>query len=501
MTPRNILLLAAVFLANAVVLSVEMLATRLLFPHFGNTVFVWAAVISVIILGLFLGYMGGGLATNRYRHLTQLIAVELAGSGALVILIPWLANVLLLNPGTLNRQFPPFVSMFIVFGIPAGLAVSICPAVVGVLTSGRVPPAVAAGVVSALSAIGSVIGILVTTFHLVPTYGVRGVLIGEGLLLGGVGLAVAVGSGVKGIIRLGLPALLYGVFILKAIAATRASPQVTIVDPIYSKHSAYQLVRVFDVPKGGRVARLLVLDTTQEGGIYLDTRDVALRYMESYKLFLKALGGSAFSGNILFVGGGAHAMPLNLAKAMPLATIEVAEIDPVVQQVADRFFLANEARNLKKVLADGRIFLATKKRAYDGIYIDAFRGVSAVPFHLVTRELFMEAKDTLTSDGILASHITGNVAESDGLACRVAQTASSVFEWLEVYVLDGSRPGIQEVLLVMGKRAAKPAALLGGTGFRGPIGLDRLGCAPAPLFTDDFAPVEWLISRYQKGPK
>ncbi|MFA5141072.1 MAG: fused MFS/spermidine synthase, partial [Elusimicrobiota bacterium] len=50
-----------VLLSNAVIMSVEMLAARMLFPHYGNTVFTWSAVITIIIAGLFLGYMIGGV--------------------------------------------------------------------------------------------------------------------------------------------------------------------------------------------------------------------------------------------------------------------------------------------------------------------------------------------------------------------------------------------------------------------------------------------------------
>ena len=50
-----ILMLIAAFTVGAVIMSLEMLASRYLNPYFGGTIFTWAALISVVLLAM----MGG----------------------------------------------------------------------------------------------------------------------------------------------------------------------------------------------------------------------------------------------------------------------------------------------------------------------------------------------------------------------------------------------------------------------------------------------------------
>ena len=43
---------AAVFLSGAVLLGLELVASRVLAPFFGNSIFVWGALIGVVLAGL-----------------------------------------------------------------------------------------------------------------------------------------------------------------------------------------------------------------------------------------------------------------------------------------------------------------------------------------------------------------------------------------------------------------------------------------------------------------
>src|ERR687893_636345 len=74
-------LLAAVFLSGGVLLGVEMAASRVLAPYFGNSLFVWGALIGVVLTGLSVGYWAGGALADRLPAARLLFAV--IGLGAL----------------------------------------------------------------------------------------------------------------------------------------------------------------------------------------------------------------------------------------------------------------------------------------------------------------------------------------------------------------------------------------------------------------------------------
>src|ERR671921_750597 len=73
-----------VFVAGATLLGVEIAASRVLAPFFGNSLFVWGALIGVVLSGLAIGYWLGGTLVDRWPKMQLLLAV--ASVGALAVL-------------------------------------------------------------------------------------------------------------------------------------------------------------------------------------------------------------------------------------------------------------------------------------------------------------------------------------------------------------------------------------------------------------------------------
>src|SRR5215204_4071902 len=74
----------AVFIAGAVLLGLEIASSRVLAPFFGSSLYVWGALIGVVLAGLSLGYWLGGMAADREP--TPALFVGVLGLAALLVL-------------------------------------------------------------------------------------------------------------------------------------------------------------------------------------------------------------------------------------------------------------------------------------------------------------------------------------------------------------------------------------------------------------------------------
>ena len=83
-TSPRLIVAGAVFVSGAVVLGMEIAASRVLAPFFGNSLYVWGALIGVVLAGLALGYWAGGWLADRWPTPHLLAAVM--GLGALFVL-------------------------------------------------------------------------------------------------------------------------------------------------------------------------------------------------------------------------------------------------------------------------------------------------------------------------------------------------------------------------------------------------------------------------------
>src|ERR1044072_5434812 len=75
------------FLARPILMSLEILGSRILAPQYGNSVIVWASLIGVFMGALATGYWLGGALGERWPKRAG-VGVVLAISGILTTLIP-----------------------------------------------------------------------------------------------------------------------------------------------------------------------------------------------------------------------------------------------------------------------------------------------------------------------------------------------------------------------------------------------------------------------------
>src|SRR4051812_33212343 len=67
------LLYAIIFISGGAILALELLASRIMTPYFGVSLYIWTGILSITLVALALGYrLGGHLAASRANALRAL---------------------------------------------------------------------------------------------------------------------------------------------------------------------------------------------------------------------------------------------------------------------------------------------------------------------------------------------------------------------------------------------------------------------------------------------
>jgi len=171
-----LLVVADVATLGFITLGFEMVASRILTPLFGSGIYTWATIISIVVAGLMAGYFIGGVVADR--HPTFGVAALIKAVGALYLLFVFamtaggLGKVIDAVPGEIAALF---VSGFIVC-FPSMLVLGMySPLAVRLILGDPRDAGKVSGGLFAISSLGNIVGIIVTTFALIPSIGTRAI--------------------------------------------------------------------------------------------------------------------------------------------------------------------------------------------------------------------------------------------------------------------------------------------------------------------------------------
>jgi len=172
-----------VFLCGCIVMSFEILGSRILAPHFGNDLFVWGSLIGVFLGGLTVGYWGGGRLADYITDL-RCFALLLIVPGLNLCLSPLYYDVV--NFWIFDRQYgmriEPLLASTVLFFPPTVFMGAVMPYAVKLQVKNINLLGTGVGTLYALSSLGSIAGTLLTAFYLITLFGVRKIIFGEGVL-------------------------------------------------------------------------------------------------------------------------------------------------------------------------------------------------------------------------------------------------------------------------------------------------------------------------------
>ena len=425
--------LATAFITGAVVMALEILGSRLLAPVFGNSLFVWGALIGVILAAMSSGYATGGWLADRHPS-GAVIAWLLLVSGLWTFLLAGAGQPVMFKVSSWvqDPRWGPCVAASVLLALPAFCLSGVLPALLRLSIDDLGHVGRHTGRTIAISTIGSLVGTWGTAFFLLTWMGSLALIRVLAIMQLILGMswwwrAVAVRSHrmtkVAGSALLVLCGVGLGWFAFHPVLVLSA--------PLYQKDSPYQQVRV----REDDLFRYLILDRTFHAVMW--KADPIELYLPYSQVMMAALAIHPAPKRALILGHGGGSLAKWLAAHWPDLEIDTVEVDPSVVQAAERYFEYRPIGTHHVHVADARMFLRGTDTRYDIIWLDVFAR-HLIPFHLTTQEFFQEVHAHLSNDGVLAVNLASSGEGPDRQrASAVVGTLHTMFPLIESFGVKG----------------------------------------------------------------
>jgi spermidine synthase/putative effector of murein hydrolase LrgA (UPF0299 family) len=496
------LLPAVVFVCGAVLMALEIVGSRMLAPFFGNSIFVWGSLISVVLAALSLGYWLGGILADR-RPKLPVLAFLIAVPGIIIALLP-------LFYVTLNRTIAnsdigartgPLLSCLILFLVPSIFLGTISPFAVRLQAQAVASVGSTAGTLYAVSTAGSILGTLATAFYLIAVAGVANIVHGLGLTLLVVAAALFFLSGRK----VGAGASVACLVALLSIMVWHVRTQAAEPGLLLESDSFYNHIRVAEAGD----MRYIDFENLRQSAMSIpDPFELKLRYT---RFLATSLLFQPDPKRALILGLGGGSFPKRLHKDFPGLAIDVVDIDPEVIRIAKEYFKTPEDSRLRLVAKDGRRFVQESTEKYDLIFLDAYNS-DTIPFHLTTREFYREIAARLAPGGVVVSNIIGSLRGPQSAFFRsLYRTLGETFPTLyTIPTYDAAWQILGEINIILiatqdttrltrgdlvgraGRLGGKLVPALDLAEYAAHLSELPVDTSGVPTLTDDFAPVEIL---------
>lgn len=478
-----------VFISGAIVMVAEIIGSRVFAPFLGTSLYVWTALIGVVLGSLSVGYWWGGRLSDRYpswRALSLILLVP-AFYFALVGRFKWPVLAMLADTGG-DVRIMAVIAAVVLFAPPAVVLGMVSPYAVRLRLNDLAHSGATVGTLYALSTLGSIAGTFAAGFFLIPLFGSTAIIYGIALGL----LALSLVASLRSDTALKVAAL--AVIVLAGWGAARVSESLAADGMVYLE-TPYNTAMVVEAQRNGRPVRELLLGNEHSSARYLEGEELVYEYTKYYDLVRHFRPGAQ---QALMLGGAGYSYPQHFLREFPAARLDVVEIDPGVTQLAREHFGLQADDRLRIFHEDGRTFLNRSGTQYDVVFGDAFSSYHSLPFQLATVEAVQALHDRLTTDGVAIINVIGSIEGDTGRFTRaIYHTFDEVFAETYLFPVYTDRADtVQNIMLVAlkepyaGDWQDDSAALQEYLDRRWQSSVTE----DIPALTDDYAPVDALIA-------
>ena len=480
---------AIVFVVGISTLGAEIAAARLMAPYFGASTVVWANTIGIVLVALSVGYWLGGRIADRYPRPAALGRWIVVG-GILLGLVPLVARPLLsvsieaLDSISAGAFLGSLLAVTVLVATPVMLLGAVAPWAIRLRLERLEDAGREAGRLYAISTLGSLLGTFTSALLLIPQIGTQRTFLVYALMLLVIACTV-------------LPARYY---VAPAIAAVLLALPPGTTKPaegasvLHERETEHQYARVVELPDGER--RLELNEGQSFHSVWRRDSVLTDNVWDGYLVLPFASLGRA-PRSVAILGNGAGTTVRAYERYFPDTQIDGVEIDGELTEIGRRYFGLRERRGVRVIHEDARPFLRRADRRYEAIFVDAYRQ-PYIPFYLTTQEFFELARDRLEPGGVVivnAGHPEGSEALERVLAAGLKSALPHVARFpiaaRNTLLIGSDQPPTTEKLEI-GRARSSPELQPAFTEAIGTLEPARVDPEP---YTDDRAPVEWLIDR------
>ena len=467
------MLQAIVFVTGGAILALELLASRILTPYFGVSLYIWSGILSITLVSLALGYWAGGRLAGRRKNSAQtdklvflftlMPAVAALALVAACLVYPYLFYQL----ARFDLVLGAFIACLVLLFVPLLATSAMNPLLVAILlrrTAARGELADAGvGRVFFISTIGSVVGVFATAFGMIPYLSNFVATLVVAAMLAVLPLVMLLSASTK--IAERKPLAITGAIALAASLGLLAGADaytgrmwpVNYNGTSWSHETSYRslfgTVKVLksEPRENGKFLRIYFQDGLIQNMVDSDNRSMS---MYTYALEALSFAYRPELRSALVLGIGAGMVPMRLAgQGINVTTVD---IDPASLRAATEVFGLDPTK-VHAHQADARTFLRSCNNGFDVVIVDMFHG-DGVPDYLVTRDFFHDLKRCLGADGVGVFNTFADLNQPRAYA-HFLTTLRSELPYIMLYRPDYASTHINGFVVASGKPLPSPAGV------------------------------------------
>lgn len=479
-----------VFSCWAIVMIYELVWSRVLWPYFGSSIFVWSSLIGVVLLSLSIGYYYWWQDADKSASISRLSSIIFLSWILILIMLLWKDYVLKYFLHLFQDiKYWVFFSVIVLF-LPASVLLWMVTPFAFKLKLQKIEDSwKTAWSLYAMSTFGSIFGTFLCGFYLIPTFGTNNILlfISAFLILLSMLLAGKIYLKTKIFLLLWIVLVyLYNIYNSQYVSS------ILDFDTQYSRIFIYNYIE----SKSWKLARVMGINNENHSSMFLDSDELVNEYTKYYSLIEHF---TPWFSKVLMIWWAWYSFPKYFLQNYENAKITVVEIDPKITELATKYFRLKPHKNLEIIHQDWRVFLNKSKEKFDAILWDAFTSKYSVPYQLTTIEAVQKQYDMLNDNWVVILNIISWIKWPKSTFLQAEyNTFSKVFPQVYLFpVRDESEYNLQNVILVALKSNELVSFINSKENLQQLLNRHRTWTIENfdNILTDDFAPVDNYIQK------